>query len=333
MSSRVWIELCRSNGVVTDAYLHAIGDSFSRIGHQVEYTYSAEGCPGTKSDIYVVAVAPSAVKLLAKGKRNIVFWAQGLWPEESLNRHGSSIRFAACSFFEKMALLGSKRIFVVSSTQQLHYEKKYSISLSDRTFVMPCSNEVFHRESFFVEGKYEHPVFLYAGSLAKYQCIDRMLDAFEIAKSVLPDAKLLFYTNQQDEAKRLVESRGLNDVEIDYKAQEELSSAISNVKYGLVIRDDSVVNRVSTPTKISTYIANGIIPVYSSSLVSFVTTAKGLVKVPYEEDSFAEELLSVESMSIKPNELLAQYEDYYRRELSYDQKASSLDAFLYGCFG
>ena len=316
------------NGVVTDAYLRAIGDSFGRIGHSVEYTYSAEECPGTKSDVYVVAVAPSAVKLLAKGKRNVVLWAQGVWPEESLERHGSRIRFAACSFVEKKALSGAKRVFVVSSAQQHHYEDKYSIDLSKKTFVMSCSNEPFHREAFFTEGKYEHPVFLYAGSLAKYQCIDLMLDAFGRAQQALPEARLLFYTNQQDDAKRLVEERGLNNVEIDYKTQAELPAAIAAAKYGFVIRDDSVVNRVSTPTKISTYIANGIIPIYSSSLLSFSKTAEALMRVPYERDMFIEKLLSVESCSIDPNEVLSQYEDYYRRELSYKSKEPSLDAFL-----
>ena len=328
LSSRIWIELCKSNGIVTDAYLHAIGDSFGRIGYRVEYTYSAGECLGTKSDIYVVAVAPSAAKLLAKGKRNIVFWAQGVWPEESFERHESRIRFAVCSFVEKQALSGAKRVFVVSSAQQHHYERKYSMNLSKKAFVMSCSNEPFHREAFFSEGKYNRPVFLYAGSLAKYQCIDLMLDAFEQAQRVLPEARLLFYTNQQDEAKRLVKERGLNNVEIDYKAKDKLSDAIAAAKYGFVIRDDSIVNRVSTPTKISTYISNGIIPIYSSSLLSFSETAEGLMRVPYERDAFVENLLSVESRSIDPNEVLSQYEDYYRKELSYESKEPLLDAFL-----
>lgn len=328
MNKKAWIELYESNSVVTDAYLRAIGDSFRRIGYQVEYTRSCASCRGGKRDIYVVAIAPSAVKLLAKGRRNIVFWAQGVWPEESFARNGSRIRLAVCNFVEKAALSNAKCIFVVSSVQRAHYEEKYSIDLSKKTFVMPCSNEAFHRESFYVEGKYRHPVFLYAGSLAEYQCIDRMLDAFKLAQRVLPDARLLFYTNQQADAKKLVEERGLNNVVIDYKSQDELSEAIAHAKYGFVIRDDSIVNRVSTPTKISTYIANGIIPVYSSSLLSFADSSEGIKRVLYEEHSFTDELLSVEAETIEPDVLLAQFEGYYSRELSYESKAPLLDAFL-----
>ena len=229
MSNRIWVELCRSNGVVTDAYLHAIGDSFARAGFRVEYIYSAEKCPGSKSDIYVVAVAPSVAKLLTRGRRNVVFWAQGVWPEESFERQ--------------------------------------------------CSNEPFHREAFFTEGKYDHPVFLYAGSLAKYQRIDLMLDAFAQAQQALPEARLLFYTRELDEAKRLVEERGLHNVEISYKTQVELPAAIAVAKYGFVIRDDSIVNRISTPTKISTYIANGIIPL----IINFIRTLPTFIRTCADE--------------------------------------------------
>ena len=193
---------------------------------------------------------------------------------------------------------------------------------------MTCSNEPFHREAFFTEGKYDHPVFLYAGSLAKYQRIDLMLDAFAQAQQALPEARLLFYTRELDEAKRLVEERGLHNVEISYKTQVELPAAIAVAKYGFVIRDDSIVNRISTPTKISTYIANGIIPIYSPSLLSFSETAGGLTRVSYDRKTFIEKLLSVESRLIDPNELLSQYEDYYRRELSYESKGQLLDTFL-----
>lgn len=330
MGRRVWIELCKSNAVVTEAYLRAIGDSFLRLGCSVEYTYSAAECPGSKEDVYVVAIAPSVVKLIAKGRNNVVFWAQGVWPEESLERDGSRVRFVARNYVERKALSSAKRVFVVSSTQLCHYESKYSLRLAGKSFVMSCSNESFHPESFFVEGKYESPVFLYAGSLAQYQCADRMLHAFEIAQSVLPKAKLLLYTNQQGEAKQKVTKRGLTNVEIDYVPKDKLTEAIAKAKYGFVIRDNSIVNRVSTPTKISTYIANGIIPVYSPSLVSFNTKAADIQKLSFDEDTFAEKLLATESLQINPKDLLLQYKSYFDKELSYEQKAPLIDSFLSG---
>ena len=52
------------------------------------------------------------------------------------------------------------------------------------------------------------------------------------------------------------------------------------------------------------------------------------MRIPYEQDTFVESLQSIESRSIEPKEVLSQYEDYYRKELSYKYKESMLDAFL-----
>ena len=56
--------------------------------------------------------------------------------------------------------------------------------------------------------------------------------------------------------------------------KEELSERIKGAKYGFVLREDCVVNNVATPTKFSNYLANGIIPIYSSALKSFANFDK-----------------------------------------------------------
>ena len=56
---------------------------------------------------------------------------------------------------------------------------------------------------------------------------------------------------------------------VDCVEKEELSKCIMKMKYGFVIREDCTVNHVATPTKFSNYLANGIIPIYSSALKSF----------------------------------------------------------------
>lgn len=113
MTSKVWVELSDYNGVVTDNYMKAIGRAFQRLGCNVYYEYDITNCRGGKQDIYVVSLALTAFKLLISGRPNVVFWSQGVWPEESLQKHGSRVRFAACNFIENMAL--KKRGFSSSS--------------------------------------------------------------------------------------------------------------------------------------------------------------------------------------------------------------------------
>ena len=330
MNKVVWVELLECNGVVTDVYLKTIGEAFERLGFEVNYTHNLSGHDVMRDDVYVVAVSPSVMYLKRKGAKHIVFWAQGIWPEESYMRNHNKISYWVCGMIEKYALKEAERVFAVSDSQVRHYEKKYGLSLNDKTYVMPCSNETMHEESFFVEGKYKNPVFVYAGSLAKYQCIDMMLDAFSRIQQVQPNSSLLFYTGQQDEARALIEQWNLDNVTIGYTEPDELNAVLAKAKYGFVIRDDSEVNRVATPTKISSYISNGVIPVYSRSLEAFDETSDGIVKLPYRKASIEADFLSLDNRRIAPKEMLQEYSRYFNSELNCRNRVEDISVFLRG---
>lgn len=330
MSKIVWVELLKSNAVVTDAYLKAIGDAYERLGFSVNYTYDCLANGDRSSDHYVVAVASSAAKLKSKGARHITFWAQGIWPEESYLRNHNKVSYLLCGQIEKFALGASEHVFAVSDAQVRHYEDKYSIDLRDRAYVMPCSNETLHQESFFYEGKYEKPIFVYAGSMAKYQCINEMLHAFSKIQAVKPESELLFYTSQQNEARSLVAGLGLRNVTVGYAAPDKLNEVLAHAKYGFVIRDNSAVNRVATPTKISSYISNGVIPVFSEGLQAFAESSKGIVRLPYRESSVASDFLTLEKKSISAKQMLAEYGEYFKQEFDYKNRFSEICAFLRG---
>lgn len=330
MTRVVWVELLESNGVVTDVYLKTIGEAFERLGFDVNYTHDLSDHDIEKDDVYVVAIAPSVMRLKKKGVKHIVFWAQGVWPEESYMKNRNKVSYWLCGFIEKRALKVAERVFAVSNAQVRHYEKKYGLPLQGKTYVMPCSNEAMHEESFFAEGKYENPVFVYAGSLAKYQCIDMMLEAFSRIQQAEPKASLLFYTGQQEEARALVEQRNLGNVTVGYAPPDELNAVLAKAKYGFVIRDDSAVNHVATPTKISSYISNGVIPVYSRSLEAFDESSGDIVRLPYRESFIADDFLALEKRQIVPDEMLQEYSAYFNRELNCRNRVESIGAFLRG---
>ena len=71
------------------------------------------------------------------------------------------------------------------------------------------------------------------------------------------------------EAENILKKTGIKNYEIDFVPLETLAEKLKSMKYGFVIREDTIVNRVATPTKFSNYLANGIIPIYSSCLKSF----------------------------------------------------------------
>ncbi|MFH4294131.1 hypothetical protein WAJ58_23570, partial [Acinetobacter baumannii] len=56
---------------------------------------------------------------------------------------------------------------------------------------------------------------------------------------------------------------------IKYVSLENLDTELLKYKYGFLIRENHIVNNVATPTKMNSYLANGIIPIYLSFIDHF----------------------------------------------------------------
>lgn len=324
-----WVEIYEENGLVTDWYIHTIGSMLSDIGFTVQYVSDCAHCGNPKRDLYFVSEAKSAAILVARGCKHLVYWAQGIAPEEDYLRFGSKPRRFALSFCEKTALRHARCVFMVSDAMRRHFEGKYRVDLASKTFVAPCCNEVLHPESFMFPDKYEHPVFAYAGGLSKYQCIDGMLGLFADIQVKIPDAELLFYTWDTDQANGLVADCGLSNVTVASKKQDELPAALSRAKYGFVIRDDIAVNRVATPTKISTYMANGVIPVVSSCVEGFAEASSGLeYAICCPDDDMVRAICDMESRGIDADEILDEYHGFFDGYFDLEKKRNAMRKFL-----
>ena len=230
----------------------------------------------SKKDFLLTDSPLIAIKYILKGFRNHIVWFQGVSPEESFMSHKSHVRSALISQIEKIVLKKAKLVFLVSEAMKRHYENKYKIDLSAKCFIMPCFNETGVYEDAFSSEKYEANSFLYVGSLLPWQCFEETVDLYSrIERQSTKPTKFYVFTQQKEEALNILQRYHVKHYVIDCVSKEELSNRIKHMKYGFVIREDSVVNNVATPTKFSNYLANGIIPIYSSSLRSFAAFDEG----------------------------------------------------------
>lgn len=324
-----WVEIYEENGLVTDWYIHTIGSMLSDIGFTVQYVSDCAHCGNPKRDLYFVSEAKSAAILVARGCKHLIYWAQGIAPEEDYLRFGSKLRRFAISVCEKTALKQARRVFMVSDAMRRHFEGKYRVDLASKTFVAPCCNEALHPESFLSPGKYGHPVFTYAGGLSKYQCIDQMLDLFARIQGQIPAAELLFYTWDTEKAREFVSRHGLSNVTVESKKKDELPEVLARAKYGFVIRDDITVNRVATPTKISTYMSNGVIPVVSSCVEGFAEASRDLDHVAcFPEPDMIGAICDMERRDIDANEILDEYQGFFDKYFDLAKKQDAMRDFL-----
>jgi hypothetical protein len=219
---------------------------------------------------------------------------------------------------------------MVSEAMHAHYARKYGF---DRpSFIMPCANAELDPDCFALAGKYERPSFVYAGSMHKWQCFALTLDVYRLVKARCPEASLTVLTAQQDEARRIIEGAQVQDVSVDFVRLEQLQDYLKRFKYGFVLREQHVVNTVATPTKVSSYMAAGVIPVMTDAVADYVqalATVRPIIMSPhYDAGSIAEQILALERQAIDPQAVKASYVKAFADYFDHSRYVPELARFL-----
>lgn len=311
-----------NNGIVTDKYLEIIGDVLSiKYGNALYSNKIEDVFRESKNETIVVARVIDAFKVLIKGYKNVIVWFQGVEPEESFMNHKNKFRFILLSLMEKYILGKAKFCLFVSEEMKKHYENKYKISIgSEKYYCMPCMNTQIHREAFLLSQKYKNNYFAYIGSLAVWQKFEETVKAYKkVEEASVKNCKLFVFTSQKEEALEILKKYKVSSYFIDYVENDELPTVLSKVKYGFIIREDTTVNKVATPTKISTYLSCGLIPIYSECLKDFDTIARKLEYVVKYNDQFVEKIKYFDEVNIKSESVYLEYkkifDTYYNSEL------------------
>lgn len=198
----------------------------------------------------------------------------GASPEEILFHHPPSrwqkIAFNQESAFERDILLNSDFIMCQSDNMIEHLKSKY-IDTHARFHSFQCSvrSDLF-RYDFEMRSRYrqklgvkdEDTLFVYCGSFHKWQNIFYSVDIFSefynncAASSVF----VIMCPNPGDELLEYAYELGLDDhiFKIIKVPHEEVSAYLNAADIGFLIRDDCVMNRVASPTKLGEYLACGL---------------------------------------------------------------------------
>jgi len=311
----------KSDLSVTGTYMKIVQEACAAVG-RVESIEKGKHSSSKKS--YVVTdTVQCALSYFARGYKNHISWMQGVVPEESYMRNKSKLRFWILSMMERIVLNRAKIVFFVSAAMREHYQKKYGINLTKKSIVMPCFNERNIVEDAFKEEKYATNTFVYVGSLHVWQCFEQTAELYaRIEKRAEGKTKFFVYTFQKELAEEIIKKHGIENYTVDCVDKEELSQRIKGMKYGFVLREDCVVNNVATPTKFSNYLANGIIPIYSSTVKSFAEFDKenklGIVCNIEDKDSGVEKILAHMQSNVSAEDVRTKcqnaFADYYNAD-------------------
>lgn len=262
---------------VVKTYMDVIQQGIERAGYETSDVDPKQAQNLKKTDYLVTDSPLVAIRYIVKGFKNHVVWYQGVSPEESFMANNSHIRFFLLSKIEKWVLKRAGLVFFVSDAMREHYEKKYKLTLSEKSMIMPCFNENGMAKRAVSAEKYKKNTFVYVGSLHVWQCFEQTAKLYaEIEKAAGGNTTFYVFTGEQEKAKRILQQYGAKNYYVDYVPADVLSQRIKDMKYGFVLRQDHPVNNVATPTKFSNYLSNGIIPIYSDCLRSFAEYDAGL---------------------------------------------------------
>ncbi|WP_278036334.1 hypothetical protein [Flavobacterium nitratireducens] len=260
----------RSLNDATIYYVGLIEKVFLSMGIDMEYRTKLGNVEG-KDIIFTITEKYFCMAKFRYPFLKTIYWAQGVAPEEYfLSGRNNKIVYLLKCLIEFISIRYSTLLFVVSNRMLRHYRNKYFYN-KQNYLVMPCYNLKYLSGLASSTGeRYKYPSFVYAGSMATWQCVEETLQIFKAIQQEIPLASLTLLVKEQDEAFDMVSKYGINNVEIKYVNLSDLQKELMRYKYGFIIREDILVNNVSTPTKMNSYLASAIIPIYTDSVHAFV---------------------------------------------------------------
>ena len=121
----------------------------------------------------------------------------------------------------------------------------------------------------------------------------------------------------------MIAARGLEGVDVAYCKPAELPLVLAGYKYGFILRHQHAVNAVATPTKVSSYMAAGVIPILTDAVTDFAERLAGidpivLLKTADPQEVFAA-ICRMEARTLTPDSVLASYSKVFREYFDLDR--------------
>ena len=207
--------------------------------------------------VHTLHLAEHVLPWLASGK--VYVDIHGITPEEEelLGRGHLRARYEAV---ERQVLEGARCCICVSDAMRDHYADKYP-SLAPQWLTIPISTP-FPTDPGSVrrppaDGRRD--VVLYTGGTQAWQNLDAML---ALAESAGEGLEFQLLSHDHATIRRRAEEIGMTrPPTVAWCEKGELPDAYRAADFGLVLRDDTPVNRVSCPTKLVEYLRFGLVPV------------------------------------------------------------------------
>ncbi len=217
----------------------------------------------------IIAHSPLSALLLSSIGYRTILWFQGVGSHESYLRNKSKLRFYILWFLEMLSISFAGKIIFVSDFMRDFYIKIYPWC-EIKSEVKYCTSDLCYDEN--IE-KIPNS-FCYVGGCSKWQNIGKMLDLFVELKNMNSARHLYIATNDVIQIRDMLREKNIDSEQgltvCTIRDRGEMQRFLSAMEMGFLLRDDILINNVSSPIKLAEYLSCDINVITTSALTSFV---------------------------------------------------------------
>jgi len=199
-----------------------------------------------------------------RNKYKICFDFRGLDSAESKYKHSNPIKEVVLKNIERFIYRNSDYLLAVSNRLKSHLHLMYG---ARQVFVQPCMVTKNVEKVFFPITENDKIRFVYVGGVSGWQNINKMLLMFsEISKGTV-QCYLTIITNDLSSVISKIKKNKIVNVEVkSIDDRNLLLEELTKHDFGFLIRDDILMNNVSSPIKYVEYISHGVIPILTKGI-------------------------------------------------------------------
>lgn len=256
----------------------------------------------------------------------------GVAPEEFI-QVGKSFRRINYEYYKKMekvTLQEAKGIVCVSNKFKRYIVENFNIS-EDKVFVIPsCIPSKYI--NFNIDKRLEirkklklldKKVIIYAGGIGLWHCDEEMISLFKKMSDYDKSFYFIFLTHSDN--KEII-SKKMKDFGVDNENYIIDSVSHNEIYYyymasdiGIIIRDDSLVNRISSPTKIAEYLSTGMTLLSTNNIGDIMNIPSNKVVLEYQD---------IKNNNIDIHEIYRKLDRMQKREENYNVCKNYLQTHL-----
>jgi glycosyltransferase involved in cell wall biosynthesis len=229
-------------------------------------------------------IFPSLIGIQAKGflpRLKVVGDIHGLSFEESVYSGELDLDGKLAAILrdqETKVAQQADRLIFVSNKMKTHLEKKYQTRFANAIIIPSATNISFTldserrksvRKEYGLENKI---VFVYVGSAAPYQLVSEMCHLFDGIHKRIPESFFLIISHHQVQFEQQLQEKKIAPESYLMVSLEhnKVFDVLVGCDIGFLLRDDSWVNTVASPTKFAEYALCGI-PMITTAFVGDIS--------------------------------------------------------------